>query len=72
VTAPTDDEQTVGQVAAVAKLYVGAVLDEVRQATRLYEMELDRIRRKYAAELSSGDEQFALLLACADRWGVTS
>lgn len=72
MTAPTDDERTTGQAAAVAKLYIGAVLDEVRQATRLYEMELDRIRRKYAAELGAGDGQFGLLLACAARWGVTS
>lgn len=63
----TPDEVTVGQAAAVAKLYSLAVLDEVRSAAGKFLAELDDIKRRYDRELSTGPDRFANLLAMAER-----
>lgn len=63
----TPDEVTVGQTAAVAKLYSLAVLAEVRAAAGKFLAELDDIQRRYEQELSTGPGQFANLLAMAEQ-----
>lgn len=65
--AETPDEITVGQSAAVAKLYSLSVLDEVRAAAGKFLAELDDIKRRYTRELSPGPEQFRSLLAMAEQ-----
>jgi len=63
----TPEQITVGQSAAVAKLYTLAVLDEVRAAAAKFTADLDQIKRKYTRELSTGPDQFQWLLALAEQ-----